>query len=889
MKKWYKNTLAEMVIENNLTMEKVYKTINDYIKQDKEINSNLIIPINNSNYKIKFYSIINSIMRFTVGDNYFSVLQNPIKYKMITNDEEEINLEIISISQLDHIVKEYGFNMALIYCPKCKNNSNDKYFSLDYEKLKFHEKHEHVCIKESIPLKKLSKNEFNSFFNENFNFIDQDIEPKKYEPNFELYFNHSEIILKKNYLHIFQDKYQNRVKMSDKVDSLMNSNSLVHYFGQPGKGKTLYLIGVLKYLMPHEALGTFYINCKTLSKLNKPLEVKQLIIDEIPFLFYGNHDDYLNCIKEIINYQYNENTSSFFEFVNLVIDQIIENSKKKLEYILVFDQYNDKYDKDGKELEKLYDKLIKNKNEKIKDINFFLLTFSSMNNKDIRKYKIQYLKNKINKENDKHHSLREIENYEYDLTIDNGGIYDENLKKLGYGLKYYNILLYYYENEKEREMDDFIQTIKLRIRINLFDFFDVNINDLSDPKNFKILCSFSTNVPYSKDNILKIINYIPYKYFDTIHENNNDEYLIVFSFPLVGEVLNEIYSDIINTNPNIYNNLTNTELDGGAKGKLFEKIVTYYLNKESKININKDSIKYFKDYLINYHDEVEVLVLNDNEKPEKVIFKKHLEKGIYLITQKRYNGKAIDIALINNTEIKEIIGIQISIHKKPIFTITQISEFLVKLKQNIEKYYDFEINFEGLYFCYIFDNNNKDIAMIKKCKENNIKYIFFDVTNNNFLDDKYFKIDNLKTNLLSFSSILPDIKNNIGDLSIIDYFKNIPEETKDNKVINYEILNGPLIQINQKQKNSILKLFKSNLNLKSYPKLEYRNSMKWFTNQYVSKKQELSITKSADKKNENSVVMIDYNLKMHLIKESGDIYAYDGNILNNYDYYVISS
>ena len=179
--------------------------------------------------------------------------------------------------------------------------------------------------------------------------------------------------------------------------------------------------------------------------------------------------------------------------------------------------------------------------------------------------------------------------------------------------------------------------------------------------------------------------------------------------------------------------------------------------------------------------------------------------------------------------------------------------------------------------------------MIKKCKENNIKYIFFDVTNNIFLDDKYFKIDNLKTNLLSFSSILPDIKNNIGDLSIIDYFKNIHEETKDNKIINYEILNGPLIQIKQKQKNSILKLFKSNLNLKSYPKLEYRNSMKWFTNQYVSKKQELSITKSADKKNENSVVMIDYNLKMHLIKESGDIYAYDGNILNNYDYYIISS
>ena len=350
MKKWYKNTLAEMVIENNLTMEKVYKTINDYIK-NKEINGNLIIPINNSSYEINFYSIINSIMRFTIGNNYFSVLQNPIKYKMITNEEEKINLEIISISQLDHIVKEYGLNKALIYCPKCKNDSNDNFFSLKLENLKFHENHESVYIKDIIPIKKLSKDEFNSFFNEGFNFIDKDIEQKKYEPNFKLYFKNSEIIIKKNKLHIFDDKYQNRVKMSDKVDSLMNCNSLVHYFGQPGKGKTLYLIGVLKYLMPHKSLGTFYINCKTLSKLNKPLEVKQLIIDEIPFLFYGNHDDYLNCIKEIINYQYNEITSTFFELVNLVIEQIIENSEKKLKYILVFDQYyNDKYDKDGKDM-----------------------------------------------------------------------------------------------------------------------------------------------------------------------------------------------------------------------------------------------------------------------------------------------------------------------------------------------------------------------------------------------------------------------------------------------------------------------------------------------------------------------------------------------------------
>ena len=401
MKGWYNNTLDQMVIENNLTMEKIYKTINSYILKHKDINNNLILSIDNSNFNIKFYSIINSTMRFSIGKKYFSVFINPIKYKMILNEEKIINLDIISISQLNHILKKYSFNRALIYCPGCKNEFNENYFSLDYDNLKFHENHPYVCIKETIFLKKLSNNNFYSFFNENFNFINQEIEPKKYEPNFELYFKNCEIILKTNKLHIFSDKNKNRIKMFDIVASLINSNSLIHYFGHKGIGKTLYLIGVLKYLIPHDIAGTFYINCKTLSNLETPLEIKQLIIDEIPFLFYKNYDDYINCAKAIINYQFNENgkTSSFFELVNVVIDQIIENSEKKSEYILVFDQYNDKYDKDGKELENLYDKLIKNKNIKIKDITFSLLTFSSMNNDDIRKYKIHYIKNKINKEN----------------------------------------------------------------------------------------------------------------------------------------------------------------------------------------------------------------------------------------------------------------------------------------------------------------------------------------------------------------------------------------------------------------------------------------------------------------------------------------------------------
>ena len=96
-------------------------------------------------------------------------------------------------------------------------------------------------------------------------------------------------------------------------------------------------------------------------------------------------------------------------------------------------------------------------------------------------------------------------------------------------------------------------------------------------------------------------------------------------------------------------------------------------------------------------------MLNNNQKTEKLVVKKKLKKGACLITQKRYNGKGIDIALINVADINEIIGIQISICDNDIFTQEQIIDFLLNLRLNIYKYYDLEVNVKDIYFCYLFD------------------------------------------------------------------------------------------------------------------------------------------------------------------------------------------
>ena len=895
MKKWFKHTLAEMKIKDDLTMENVYNAINnyekidDYISNEKKLESNLIIQINNK-YKIIITYINNISIRFRIDKENFSIFTNVIKYEMKTDDNKSINLDIVSISQLKYIIKEYAFNKALIYCPQCNNS----YFPLTYEALKFHKNHSDVVITESSSLQKLLKESFDKFFKEGFDFIGKDIKPLEFEPNFKLYFKNSDLILAEGKLHIFEDKNQKRIKLVDQIDSINAAESLIHFFGQPGKGKTLTLIGILKYIIDHTNTGTFYINCKALSNLEKPTEIKQVIIDEIPFLFYQNYNDYSSCVKSIINYDYRKN-SSFFELIDLVMVQITNSLNKKNEYIILLDQYNDKYDKNGINLNKLYYKLIKNKDEKIKDTTFCLLTFSSMNNNDIRQYKIQYIQKKLEKENDKGHSLCEIDNLEYDLSIDNGNIFDKHLKRLGYGLKYYNILKYYYSQKKEGYLPDFIEKTKFHIRENLLSFFKIS-NDLKDEAiKFQILGSFSTDVYYFKDSILSVINNIPFKYFDILRSKHiEEEYKIIFAFPLVGEVMNEIYTDIINTNPNIYINLTNIQLDGGAKGKFFEKLLTYHLNIESTNNKEKEYIEYFEDYPIKYHDEMEVLVLNKNEKPEKILIKKGLKKGVYLITQRRYNGKALDIAFINVSEINEIIGIQISINKKNIFTKEQISNFLLNLKQNVEINYDIEVKDKNLYFCYIFDWKSKNNPMIDKCKKNGIKFLFYDVMNDYFKDNGGSKIIKLKLNLLSYSEIINTTKIQI---KIDNYFSRPQKieiekknetsfpQNEDNK-----ILQGPLIKFNEKQNNSIKIYFKNSLNLNYQPEIKYRFSMDCFNSKFVKDDKEFCLSKKEENNNstdKDSIIMFTNFSISKIIGIKGTIYTYIGKYSKIYDYYEV--
>ena len=327
-------------------------------------------------------------------------------------------------------------------------------------------------------------------------------------------------------------------------------------------------------------------------------------------------------------------------------------------------------------------------------------------------------------------------------------------------------------------------------------------------------------------------------------------------------------------------------MDGGAKGKFFEKIITYYLNITSSIYKEKEKIEYFEDYPITYHEEINALVLNKNESISKIEYKKKLESGIYLITQKRYNGKALDIALLKIGDVNEIIGIQISIYKKDIFTKEQVSEFLSNLQQVIKKYFDLEVDDKNLFFSYIFEWDNVNKYIIDKCDRNGLKYFYFQVNEKIFRDARGNIITKLKPNLIN----PPPYHKHKNNYSIEQYFKiKTKDNSKETQYLSYKISIGPFIKINENQKITIINIFKKHLKYKKSVEIKYQKSLNFFTSSLVEKINEFCVWDymSDDQIYNNSISTHSKNTNFPIIKENGQAFLFNFKHSSKYDYYIV--
>ena len=726
-----KYTLDEMILsfnDCNIALEEIYNIIEETNKKEPinvKVNQPQII------YWEKYNKIL-FINEFTTLFFSFSIEQitgiKLLRKKIIANYQNK-QIEFISAEQFIYFQKIFKLTHFKCSCSK-------KPFQLNFYKLCLHEEHQinlvnYYQIKNynSEELKKNILNHPNEFINKIFD------SPESFEKNFKYYFHFNNQKQINGEFEIFEDNKNSRQKLSLQLATLINFGEVIHYFGCSGKGKTVTLIGTLKYLINHNFYGSFYINCKTLRILlekNMDNIVKEILIDEIAFLYPNQYDVYVDFCDIIKNFNFYD-SFSFWDLIQIILEKC---NQIKWKFIIGFDQYNNSNDKNNK----LF--FLKN-NIFLNNRKFKVIVFSSMNESDIREIKINTLfeqKSNLN-------MYIEIDEICNNLNIKFANNEEKEIYiKLGKTLKVYNEI-----KINKYNLQTFLEEKKKKYLCKIISFYSNNniknynqtfekLLDIKDDYYYKLL-SFKINESYSKKDLKNIIDNVPFRFFN-VYDFDEDEYYIIPNFPLIDEIMKDIYNFlIINRNYFLQKNLFNNK--GNALGTLFEYKVIYHIVP----NLNNIQTITFNNFTITKSLKIKVIIPKKNQNLNKIKFIQKLEKGItYIVLQEDFGGKDLDFLIINMvSEEPNIYGIQVSIHKVPIFTRDYLLKSYDSLIQCLEKSFSLKININNLYFGYIFDytrkNNNDYSKMLDYCKKENLLYAFFNINDNKLYlnDDKVVK------------------------------------------------------------------------------------------------------------------------------------------------------
>ena len=619
----------------------------------------------------------------------------------------------------------------------------------------------------------MDENKFNSYFIKHEIFTDYS-SVYDFEIHYDDYFTESKYIIDKSkYKFIVygkNDRNRTRAIYIFNKSFLSFKDKIYLFYGKSGMGKSLILIGTLKYKYKHDEVGTLYIHCKLLYNLIQTnyAKAKTILKDEAVYLFQNEYKDYIECCYKIDSYRINENTT-FWDLIKVIVSCL---TFKEKDYLLAFDQYNEEIiDPNNKELKALHSYNGKK---------LGVIAVCSLDDKGIHNYKINDFINpnspQINFVTEEIVSTLDIDN----LSIDDGHIFDQTLAKIGKTIKNYDALKYIHDYQKEEDLNKYVDELRKGILDYLMKFYKIN-----EKPDFNFLRCW-TNTYYSIDNDLKNIkDYISFKYFD-IRKNpdiNKNEFEIIYLYPIVEEIMVELFSKMFYKNFKfmVISNLLN--IDGGAKGYVFEKYVIHKMKPEN--NNHSPLFGYFKiDRII----KCDKFVPKKNENFDK--FKKlnqTFEKGkTYLFEQRIFGGKAFDVAIIEFKEDGKVFAYvyQITINKKleDIFDDEQLKNYI---KNFIEYFYIiYTIDFTDVYFNYILDFENNDMA--DRCDIKLMPYIFFDPKIDAFKDSNENEILNFNfdkfiypvsidsEHLFKKKSIIYGLLNTAQEQSITKFIKEKP-------------------------------------------------------------------------------------------------------------------
>ena len=811
-------------MEKNQSIIKTMKLNNYFIDDEKEIsfqdfyskiipkvenpesNVNKTLEIGYKNYIVKlikknsFFCDINLLKdNKAIKKTFQRVFIHPLKliYQL------EV-IEIAFLKQLDELPQTLNLKFPILNCINHDEMIEDNIKDLVQH---FQRNNGINHCKIEISEKKISDDNLKRKFYNVFESIEDKNEfetPIDFDINYENYFDFYKYQIKDNKFEIFDDNNFSRyLSISNLCMSRKLIGSFRIYYGQEGMGKSITLIKTFKYNYNHDLFGTLYIHCKCLfNYYNRNLnKFKKILKDEIIYLFKNEYNKYKNCCNFIDESPKNNN---FFEIIINIINKFCNNESK--EYIFIFDQYKAEYDL-NKDLNKLNDKIIKN-NKK-----YGIIACCSMDNESIRELKIKNLSINLFEERDSDENsdnivIKEI-NEIFDisnLTIDNGGIYDKTLNKIGKTLKNYIILKEFFRNNNYKEKERYEKFLKEKIKENLIDFFKLNrkVNVENGDENlinlYNIL-SFTINTEYKLEYLKKIKNLIPFKYFDIKLLKKDDEIAkVVFNYELIGEVMNKIYEYIIYENKNIYQIFDNINLDEGALGGLYEKYVIHFMEPNKYTNERL----LFNLFNIQKIITVDKFVPKSNEKYFENEFDAiKLIEGDYLFKQEQFAGKAFDCAIIRikKNSAAEVFLFQISIYKSTLYSIIDLNSFIEEFIKYFNYQFMFKINKEDVYFTYIFHTREKN-NLYSKCAKKKLKCIFFNPSIQRFTNINNADLDDID-NKISLDDIF------INPFNIINNFDNdIIMKDETNEIVLKDILK-PNFALNDNQKKGIVNLWKN--------------------------------------------------------------------------------
>ena len=172
-----------------------------------------------------------------------------------------------------------------------------------------------------------------------------------FEPNFSIYFPNMETMAMLPFV-IFPDMIDEENKEPVRlnfIEKIIKSEvgQKYRYFGHSGTGKSTGLICALKYKLKDNQ-GGLYINLKCMRKLSEALnlnKIKQIFIDEIPFLFHDNYENYFVVANAIKDYEFKSSSSPVWELIEFILEKI--KNMKAEKFIIVFDEYKKKNDPNG--------------------------------------------------------------------------------------------------------------------------------------------------------------------------------------------------------------------------------------------------------------------------------------------------------------------------------------------------------------------------------------------------------------------------------------------------------------------------------------------------------------------------------------------------------------